>query len=417
VIPIGYCNERMKLGSQRSVVDYLVKMRQFDNDQLFSALLSSGNLTNDMVIGLVDTVARFHSKAECREHYFEPHKIKSFIHDNIEVCCSPSLGSEIRQLAQQVETLLLDSIQENRKLINQRSLTHVKALHGDLHLGNICRFQGRSIPFDGIEFSNDYACCDVWADIAFLIMDFIYRDSPTLAHSVRNRYLERSNDYSGLPLLSLYVGYRATVRAKVEALSGDNKHNEVKQLLLLAKRSVEEVPSPRLFAIGGLSGSGKSTIAAELAPQINAIHIRSDAVRKHLVGIDLDKKAPRDAYTRKMGEKVYAEMVEKAKLALENGYSVILDAVYLKDRQRRALEQLANKSNLPFLGLWCDLSPDTARKRILNRGNDISDADIAVYDAQLIEKEDPAPISWSILNTESPIDETVQKAIGMCLRN
>ena len=141
----------------------------------------------------------------------------------------------------------------------------VRRCHCDLHLRNICLFEGRPALFDAIEFNDDIACCDVMHDITFLIMDLPHRDLGDLANATLNRYLAMTGDLGGLASLALFLSCRAAVRAKTAARAATLQSDpaEVHRLGNAAANYLVEATefmapaAPRLIAVGGLSGSGK----------------------------------------------------------------------------------------------------------------------------------------------------------------
>jgi aminoglycoside phosphotransferase family enzyme len=177
-------------------------------------------------------------------------------------------------------------------LIEERFLAgNIRECHGDLHLGNIVFFAGEITPFDGIEFNPKLRWIDTLSDIAFLLMDLQHRGLGNAADQLLNRYLEESGDYSGLPLLRLYLLYRAMVRAKVCAiritqpdLSHDEqpKYLEEYQSYLNLAESIIRYPPVSLLVAHGFSGSGKSTVTGFLAEHLMGIRIRSDVERQRL---------------------------------------------------------------------------------------------------------------------------------------
>jgi predicted kinase len=150
------------------------------------------------------------------------------------------------------------------------------------------------------------------------------------------------------------------------------------------------------MAIGGLSGSGKTTRALQVAPEIGrvpgAVVVRSDVERKRLAGIALEERMPAGSYTQQASDKVYAAMLERAGQALQSGQSVVLDAVFAKPEERKAVEALARKVGVPFDGLWLDVPKEVAQQRVANRKGDASDATPAVIERQF--GYDLGEITW-----------------------
>ncbi len=252
---------------------------------------------------------------------------------------------------------------------------------------------GRPTLFDCIEFNDDIAIIDVLYDQAFLLMDLEHRGLRTLANALFNRMVERTGDIDGLALLPLFLSTRAAVRAKVEASAG--KDQSARAYFDHAVKAIDP-PGPKLVAVGGLSGSGKTTVARKLAPAIGpapgAVVLRSDVLRKELHGVGETDRLPPDAYTPEMTRRVYAELVDRARRILSAGHGVVVDAVHARPEERKALEDMARELGVPFRGVWLEADPDTLIARVKARTGDASDADEDVVRRQLTY--DIGPLSW-----------------------
>ena len=171
----------------------------------------------------------------------------------------------------------------------------MRQVHADLHLKNICVWQDRLVGYDALEFDDALSTIDVLYDAAFPVMDFLYYKAGWAANALLNRYLARTREYDGLPLFDLYLSLRAAVRAMASGLAGQQA--EADAYLDLALESLAPAPAPRLIALGGRSGTGKSTwlalvaglraasaIAPTLGKRPGAIILRSDVIRKVMAG-------------------------------------------------------------------------------------------------------------------------------------
>jgi aminoglycoside phosphotransferase family enzyme/predicted kinase len=310
---------------------------------------------------------------------------------------APVLGAE------RVEALLAatDAEFERRKaLLDARGAAgQVRRCHGDLHLGNILEEGGRAIPFDCIEFNDTLSEIDVLYDIAFLLMDLWFRGQFGGANRVLNGYLDAAARrfgeamLKGLAALPLFMSVRAGVRAHVNAHNGDA--DAARAYVEAALRHLTW-PKPELRAAGGLSGSGKSTFARKLAPDLGAppgaVILRSDEIRKRLWGRTPTEPLPAEAYTEGQSERVYGTMMREAGLVLAAERSVILDAVFLKPAEREAAEQAAMTAGVTFEGVWLDVPAEVMKQRLAARTGDASDADVRVLEQQL--QRDPGEIGW-----------------------
>jgi hypothetical protein len=280
----------------------------------------------------------------------------------------------------------------------------IRRCHGDLHLRNIVLIDGKPMPFDAIEFSERIANIDVMYDIAFALMDLCHRGLRPLANRLLNEWLWRIADlpaaphHEALALLPMFLARRASIRAYVDssvtAVSGaDNGPARAYQRSAMA--FLEPAPA-RLMAVGGLSGSGKTTRALDIAPAIGrapgAVVVRSDVERKRLAGVKLEERMPPGSYTPESSARVYAAMLQRAEQALRGGHSVVLDAVFARPDERAAAEALARKAGVPFEGLWLDVPKDVAQARVARRTGDASDATPAVVERQF--DYDLGEITW-----------------------
>jgi predicted kinase len=388
-------------------------MVQFEAGSLFSELLVERKLSLSHLQSLAEVVSSFHRNVPSTPHPLGEQWIRVLIEENLETL-APYAGrlftkSSLRTLQDSV----LNEINKSDYLLSSRGKSNLKLLHGDLHLRNICLFNGRALPFDGIEFGDDFAICDPWCDIAFTIMDLLAFERTDFARQLTNLYLEYTDDFGGLALLRLFISYRAQVRAKVAALSpsGSKKADQARLYVELATQTLQ-TSAPMLIGIGGFSGSGKSTLAAELCRQRGLIHVRSDAVRKHLLKVPLTDKLSREGYSSEMGKVVYEQVRLRAKTAIAAGYPVIVDAVHQSEDSRQALEQLAVELGVPFLGLWCEVSSMEAKRRIEQRKGDISDADVAVRLLQ--EQCDLGVLDWQRVNTGVKFEEVISQVVTLC---
>ncbi|WP_158007720.1 AAA family ATPase, partial [Methyloceanibacter marginalis] len=255
---------------------------------------------------------------------------------------------------------------------------------------------GEPVLFDALEFDDSLATIDVLYDLAFLLMDLGKRGLASHANAVLNAYLDAADagNLVGLAALPLFLSLRAMIRAKVELLRARQSptrdtadtREEVRAYFDLACAYLAPA-RPRLIAVGGLSGSGKSTVArafaSELLPFPGAVLVRSDAARKHLFGVAPEARLPASAYTQEVSDLVYALCRKRAVLALGAGWPVIIDAVHAKPEERAAVSALAAEHDAAFTGLWLDVPPEVMRARVAQRVGDVSDATPQVVDAQL----------------------------------
>jgi hypothetical protein len=301
----------------------------------------------------------------------------------------------------------------------RRAAGKVRRCHGDLILRNICLYEGTPTLFDCLEFDADLATIDVLYDLAFLLMDLWHRGLNAQANVLFNRYLDEADEDDGLVLVSFFVATRAAVRAHVTGAraaeapreEAETARREARAYLDLAERLLE-APPPRLVAIGGLSGSGKSTIAAALAPELGAPPgarvLATDRLRKRLFGARPEARLPADAYRPEVSRQVYGQARERARAALAAGRAAIAEAVFDRPDDRTAIEEVARELGIPFQGLWLQAPFETMKARVAARVGDDSDATPEILEART--RRDLGAMTWPTVDASGDVEKVVADA-------
>jgi len=375
----------------------VVEMRRFDE----GAVLANRPEACDAALAeaLGRRIARFHAEAPATEEGGAG-AIDYVLDSNAGVLRegADALGAEA------VEALIADSraaFEQVAPLLERRRASGLsRRCHGDLHLGNIFVENGAPVLFDCIEFNDALNRIDVLYDLAFLLMDLCFVGRGAAANRVLNGWLDEAARrlgeaaFSGLKALPLLLSVRAAVRCHVSLKGGDPA---LARRYLAAARSFLEPAAPAVLAVGGLSGSGKTTFARTRAPELGplpgAVLLRSDEIRKRLWNAGPLDPLPPQAYAPGESGRVYGRMFEEAALALQAGRAVVLDAVFLRPDERDAAQALARERGVAFEGVWLDVPPEVMRARVEARAGDASDADAAVLDEQLTR--DPGEIRWT----------------------
>jgi aminoglycoside phosphotransferase family enzyme/predicted kinase len=410
---------RLALGDGGEVVEWLVAMNRFDQGALLDRLAGAGRLSRDMMLDLAEAVADFHQHAEGRPQSGGRAGIAWTIANNLEsqLLHAPAVfdAGQLQDLAARsnAELETVGDLLEHR-----RAEGFVRLCHGDLHLRNICLFEGKPTPFDAIEFSDAIASIDVWYDLAFLLMDLDFRGLRRWAGVVFNHYQQVTGDLGALRALPLFLSCRAGIRAHVAATIASQGGEQAAQWVTEARRYLAAAldylapQPPHLLAVGGLSGSGKSRMGRELAPFLGgcpgATVIRSDVLRKRLMGVDMGERLDQDGYTTQMTEKTYQALYDEVAQALVAGRCVVADAVFARPEQRSAIAAVAHRLGVPFTGLWLEADPKVMMERIRSRRRNASDATADVLRQQL--DYDLGEVTWHRIDTSGAKGESLMTA-------
>lgn len=399
VCPIVRDQGALRLGTRTEggePLDWVVVMRRFPQESLLKNLCQAGRLTLPLMRRVAEAVARFHGDAEVVTEFGGERGIRSVIEGNVAQLTAKAGRPFSSERISEYEKAARSALARRAEAVEERRRTgHVRRCHGDLHLNNIFVRDDEPVLFDAIEFNDQFSCIDVLYDLAFLLMDLDQNGARHHANTVFNRYLERSDEHPWLAVMPLFLSCRAAIRAHTTAAKADtckdatSKRSFLDEASELLNCGIDHLVdrAPRLIAIGGLSGTGKSTLAYALAPLLGAcpgaVVIRSDVIRKKLFGVEDTTRLPQSAYTREVSKRVYDRVAEVASLTLASGYTAIADAVFGHDSERDQIAQVAQQRGTSFHGLWLVGPPATLEERIAGRSGDASDATRDILRAQL----------------------------------
>lgn len=440
VIAIRGSREQPRIDGSDPPIDHAVRMRQFPSGALLSERLAAGRLDGADIDRLATRIAAFHegapavgADAGALEGGGSDDGFGSAAH--IEAATARVLDA----LAGEFDDRRVDRLRawceaEGARLRpafeRRRAEGKVRECHGDLHLANAVVLGDEVTAFDCIEFDPDLRWIDVQSEVAFLAMDLMAHARSDLAFRFLDAWLACSGDYEGVPVLRYYLVYRALVRAMVAAIragqraAGDAPTTApadapaaapagAPDYLALADR-LAHLRDPRLLITHGLSGSGKSHLAARLLEQAGALRLRSDVERKRLFGLrplaSSGSGPGAGIYRPEDSRRTYARLLALATIALDAGWPVIVDATFLRAAERDAFREAARARGLPFAILHCRADADLLRERVRAReqgGSDPSEAGLAVLERQLANQEplraDERPLAIEV-DSGQPVD-------------
>jgi hypothetical protein len=388
VVPVTRAPDgTLSLAGAGEAVDWVLRMAAVPAGDFLDVIAARGGLDEAMLLALADAVAALLKAAPVASGVDSAGRMGFVLDGNIEGCRAAGLdpgrvaavGAAMRARLAAIAPLLAE----------RAAAGFVRRCHGDLHLGNLCLWEGRPVAFDALEFDEEYARIDVGYELAFLLMDLEVRVGVAAANRVMNRVLAVTWDIGLLPALPFWMAQRALVRAKLEPARG----RDGEPYLAAAGRYLRPVP-PLLVAIGGLQGTGKTWLSRAVAPDLGALpgalHLRSDEIRKRRAGVKPESRLPEAAYAPAESAAVHAEMFAAARRALAAGRSVVLDAMFLDPALRAAARAAAGEA--PFIGIWLEAPLDVLRARVGARSGDASDATVAVLERTA--RSDPGALDW-----------------------
>jgi hypothetical protein len=421
VVPITGNPDQPKMDGSGEAIEYAVKMIQFPAGCTLSERAERRQLCSDEIDQITGIIADFHetvAKADKASPYGGSECIKHWFVENFNHIRPLLVDDKHKQQLQTIQTWGNQEWDSRAGLMQLRKQQgYVRECHGDLHLSNMTLINSKVTLFDCIEFNPKLRWIDVISEVAFLVIDLLHFGYDCYAYRLLNHYLQHTGDYQGMALLRYYLVYRALVCAKVSLLRRAQQLNdaaisgpaslEYAAFANLAE-SFTRTGQGALIITHGYSGSGKSTIASQLAEKIGALQIRSDIERKRLFGYRAQEHTgsglDSGLYTQEAGLKTYQHLAECAKAVIEAGFTAIIDAAFLKVWQREMFRQLATECNVKFLIVDFQASDEELSRRLRLRQNDVSEATIDVLQhqqqsAQPLDVEEQADVIT--INTES----------------
>jgi uncharacterized protein len=401
---------RARIGGQGPVLENAVRMRRFDQEETLDRLLARLQVGPEELEAFGRQLANIHTglpAAPTGSAWGRPAAIQALVARNLDECVEAARAFGAEEAAIALRSPLQECLAlAGETMAARRANGRIRECHGDLHSRNVVRRDTRLVPFDCLEYEPAFRWIDVADEVAFLASDLSARERPLHAHAFVSGYLAESGDYHACRVLRLYEAHRALVRAKVAALSAADSggHAELEalrqehgKLVALASRKLAR-HAPLLLLMCGLSGSGKTWMARQLAERLLAVHVRSDVERKRRAGLDALARSRSDVaaglYSSGTSAQVYDDLARAAEDILQGGLAAIIDATFLRREQRMRFAQLGARMGAVVRLIHCEAPVHALRARVAARavsGNDPSEADESVLDWQLSHFEPPRP--------------------------
>jgi aminoglycoside phosphotransferase family enzyme/predicted kinase len=418
VVCISGSPQEPLLGGAGVAIEYAVKMRRFDEAGRLDRVCERGELQPEHLTDLAQGLVAFHEAAAVApmdSRFGTPATVLAPMIENLNISSELLQGADCQDRLDALRAWTKTQWERLTPLLQQRrSSGHVRECHGDLHLGNLVLIQGRVRMFDCIEFNPDYRWIDVASDIAFTTMDLVQHGHPGLANWFVNQVFSASGDYEAAQLLRFYAVYRALVRAKVAAIRAaqeagarDKNVDEAMHYIGLAER-LAKPNAPSLVITHGLAGCGKTTASNRLLledPDANTLRLRSDVERKRLYGLSALQRSGSSLdggiYVADAHERTYGRLHDLAQMLLLAGWSVVVDAAFLRRAERARFADLAQRCGAAFAILAPQVTVEQLRERVSARqaaGRDASEATLDVLEKQLgwIEPLDEHELSFRL---------------------
>ena len=429
VVPVRLGPAGHWFGPDGEIVDYAVRMRRLPDDRSMEALLRRGALTGDHLQRLASRLARFFTAAAPVPEAGAIEAIRGPVTENF-VEVEPFVGRFVsREVLDAVRDWQLGILEREAARFEERVRQgRIRDGHGDLRLEHVYFEDGDPIAIDCVEFSSRLRSGDAAGDVAFLAMELAARSRRDLGESFLAEFARESDDHDLYGVIDFYASYRAWVRGKVAALlaadpstppeKAARKAEEARALFRMARAyAAERAADGPVIAVGGVIGSGKTTLAEGLGRTTGVPVISSDRIRKSLAGISPTERAPEEAYSAAFSERTFDEVFRRATVVLRSGRGVILDATFRAGKHRLRARDLARRHGRRFVFVEAFADEATLRARLRARaaGPSISDAGESLLERVRAEFEPVTeldPGEHVRVGTTGPPDTAVQAVLA-----
>jgi len=408
VLPITKKDDKLELNGDGDIIEYVLKMKEFSQEEIMTNLLNQGKIDEVSIKKICDILVDFYNSGDQSkelDNYGKIDAVKQNIDENFEQTKSVIDITIPKNIYQYIKNTSNKFLNKGKVVFDKRiNGRHIHDCHGDLHSGNIVVSNDIIYIFDCIEFNKRFRYCDAASDIGFLAMDLDYLNHPYLSSYLIDKYIEKSNDQDIFEVLNFYKSYRAYVRGKVIGfrLNDQNIPKEEKENIIQITKKYFDLSHyyaslfsldlknkrPLLFAISGLTGTGKSTMSLKISIDYHAQCISTDITRKELVGIDKFEKHHNDIntglYSLEKMDNTYEKVMEKASNLLNKGENVVLDATFQKKKYREMARKIAEKNKAILITIQC-ICPENIVKKWLEarlKKKTVSDGRWEIYLSQ-----------------------------------
>lgn len=423
IVPITRSSNGLRIGGDGPVVEWAVEMARFDENKTLDHLARAGKVSPELAEAVADVIDAAHRGAEVSDGSAWLASITAIINRNSDKFREqPSLAPDAIEHLHKVSHEQLSGAWS--PLQERAAAGLVRRCHGDAHLGNVVLIDDKPLLFDAIEFDPVIATTDVLYDLAFPIMDLVHFGLNAAANRLLNRYLQRTWPENGnaLRLLPLFLSMRAAIRSNVlftknEQSSADKSVAEEAKSYFDHAMTFLRPLRPSIVAIGGKSGTGKSALARDVAALVGtppgAVILRSDVIRKELFGVDPLVKLPAEAYAPDVTKRIYDMLNDRAQQTIAQGFSVIVDAAFLREAERNELSTKAEEIGADFRPIFLEADLDTRLSRVGSRKQDASDATSEVATNQ--EDYDIGRLHWLRVDASGSPQQTLDRSKAFLL--
>jgi uncharacterized protein len=429
VAPIYKTASGFSFNREGEIAEYCVKMRELPHGYFLNELLEKDQVSDKEIARVISRLCRFY-EAETPtpeiEQWGAPEKLKISTEENF-AQVEPFIGQTISSASFEAIRHFTNRFYiANESLFGERIRQHrILDCHGDLHLDHIHLTPEATTIFDCIEFNDRFRFIDVANDLAFLAMDFDFEGRSDLGDLLLRNAAREFGDAGMLKIANFYKCYRAFVRGKVESIQATEKETKDPQehqkqaarYFRLALKYAVSGSEPLILVVMGRIGTGKTTIAKQLASVLDWPVFSSDQIRKTLAGVPVTQRTPSELrdkiYSARMTQQTYSRLLQDGLGALKKNSGVILDATFSTPALRKFLRDECKRASLPFQFVELEVDPGEIKERLKARDEsaaEISDARLEDFDKLSAAYQPPSELAHDLIQIpgNSSVAETVK---------